>query len=95
MISHVFLGIADFDRAFGFYSKVMAGLGLTLKFSDAHKGWAGWIAEHSPRPIFVIGKPFDGKVHQPGNGQMVALLAPQPGSGEELLRDSAGTGRDV
>nr|BFE97670.1 hypothetical protein GCM10020185_82060 [Pseudomonas brassicacearum subsp. brassicacearum] len=73
----------------------MAGLGLTLKFSDAHKGWAGWIAEHSPRPIFVIGKPFDGKVHQPGNGQMVALLAPQPGSGEEQLRDSAGTGRDV
>ncbi|MBC3345156.1 VOC family protein [Pseudomonas sp. SWRI196] len=76
MISHVFLGIADYDRALVFYSKIMAGLGLTLKFSDASKGWAGWISEGSPRPIFVIGKPFDGNPSAPGNGQMVALLAP-------------------
>lgn len=76
MISHVFLGISDFERAFNFYSKLMDGLGLTLKFCDASKGWAGWVSDTSPRPIFVIGKPFDGNPSAPGNGNMVALLAP-------------------
>lgn len=76
MISHVFLGTGDFDRAFAFYSKVMAELGLRLKFCDADKPWAGWVAETAPRPIFVIGAPFDGNPSAPGNGQMVGLLAP-------------------
>jgi len=76
MISHVFIGIGDFDRAYTFYSKLMADLGLTLKFCDASKPWAGWIAKDSPRPIFVIGKPFDDNASDPGNGHMVALLAP-------------------
>jgi len=76
MISHVYLGIRDFDRAFAFYSEIMAGLGFTLKFCEASKAWAGWVAPASPRPIFVIGTPFDGNASEPGNGQMVALLAP-------------------
>eukprot|EP01132_Coremiostelium_polycephalum_P022660 gene22660-26903_t len=76
VISHVFLGTGDFDRAFAFYSKVMAELGLRLKFCDADKPWAGWVAETAPRPIFVIGAPFDGNPSAPGNGQMVGLLAP-------------------
>lgn len=84
MISHVFLGIADFDCALDFYAKIMAELGLKLKFCDADKGWAGWVSESSPRPIFVIGKPFDGKANAPGNGQMVALLAPS----REIVRSS-------
>lgn len=29
-----------------------------------------------PRPLFLVGRPWDGKAAQPGNGQMVALLAP-------------------
>jgi catechol 2,3-dioxygenase-like lactoylglutathione lyase family enzyme len=76
MISHVFLGTGDFDRAFAFYSKLMAELGLTLKFCDADKPWAGWVSKTAPRPIFVVGAPFDGNPNAPGNGQMVALLAP-------------------
>jgi len=51
-------------------------LGLALKFSDASKPWAGWVSPTAPRPLFVIGAPFDGQASQPGNGQMVALLAP-------------------
>jgi catechol 2,3-dioxygenase-like lactoylglutathione lyase family enzyme len=87
MLSHVFLGIADFDRALDFYARIMTGLGLKLKFCDAAKGWAGWVSETSPRPIFVIGKPFDGKANSPGNGQMVALLAPS----REIVRSSHAT----
>ena len=32
MISHVHVGVTDFDRAFVFYSSVMDALGLYLNF---------------------------------------------------------------
>ncbi|MCV2356399.1 VOC family protein [Paucibacter sp. B2R-40] len=76
MISHIYLGVADFERSFAFYSPLMAELGLQCKFSDPVKAWAGWVAPDAPRPLFLIGKPFDGAAAAPGNGQMVALLAP-------------------
>ena len=75
MISHVFIGIHDFDKSFAFYSALMSELGLVLKFKDATEPWAGWMAADQPRPLFVIGKPFNGEPAQHGNGQMVALLA--------------------
>jgi catechol 2,3-dioxygenase-like lactoylglutathione lyase family enzyme len=75
MISHVFVGITDFDRAFHFYSSVMHELGLQLKFSEPDKSWAAWISDQ-PRPLFIIGLPYNGEAATPGNGQMVALLAP-------------------
>lgn len=76
MISHVFIGITNFDRALRFYSAVMADLELQLKFADPSKSWAGWMSSPQPRPLFVIGHPFNGEPSAPGNGQMIALLAP-------------------
>jgi catechol 2,3-dioxygenase-like lactoylglutathione lyase family enzyme len=75
LLSHVFIGINDFDRAFGFYSKLMTDLGLVLKFSEPEKPWAGWMQNDAPRPLLIIGRPYDRGVASPGNGQMVALLA--------------------
>ena len=75
MISHVFIGVTDFARAFDFYAAVMPELGLALKFSEPAKPWAGWMRPDSPRPLFLIGHPFAGQ-HAAGNGQMSALLAP-------------------
>lgn len=75
MISHVFVGGTDFDRAFKYYSAIMDALGLRLKFCEADALWAGWTASDKPRPLFVISKPFKGNVADPGNGQMIALLA--------------------
>ena len=76
MISHVYVGVNDFDRAFKFYSTVMNGLGHKLKFCEPDKPWAGWMAEGMPRPLFLIGRPYDDNAAERGNGQMVALLAP-------------------
>ncbi len=76
MISHVYIGIEDFPLALNFYSAIMEELGLMLKFSDPEKSWAGWVAPDAPRPIFLIGKPYNGQPAHAGNGQMVALLAP-------------------
>lgn len=76
MISHVYIGISDFARAFGFYEAIMRELGLHLKFSEPENGWAGWVSPNAPRPLFLIGKPFDGEAASVGNGQMIALLSP-------------------
>jgi catechol 2,3-dioxygenase-like lactoylglutathione lyase family enzyme len=76
MISHFHLGISDFDRALKFYSGLMRVLGFPLKFSYPTKSWAGWKPADAERPLFVIGKPYDGKPAAPGNGQMIALMAP-------------------
>ncbi|WCM22991.1 VOC family protein [Paraburkholderia bryophila] len=76
MISHVYIGVTDFDRAVQFYASVMEALRLKMKFCDRDKPWAGWMAPDTPRPLFLIGRPFDGHPASCGNGQMIALLAP-------------------
>ncbi|WP_281665238.1 VOC family protein [Paraburkholderia fungorum] len=75
MLSHVFVGISDFERAFSFYSVLMDTLELRLKFRDNDTCWAGWMAAGAPRPLFVISRPYDGRPAAVGNGQMLALLA--------------------
>jgi catechol 2,3-dioxygenase-like lactoylglutathione lyase family enzyme len=76
MISHVYVGVTDFDRAFKFYSAVLGNLRLQLKFCERDKPWAGWMAESAPRPLFLIGRPYDRNPARSGNGHMIALLAP-------------------
>jgi catechol 2,3-dioxygenase-like lactoylglutathione lyase family enzyme len=76
LLSHVHVGVSDFDRAFAFYSGVMDRLGFVLKFSKPEESWAGWMEVGVARPLFLIGRPFNGEAAHPGNGQMVALLAP-------------------
>lgn len=75
MFSHIFVGVKDFDRALAFYKPVMEALGAPLRFVDASRPWAGWQSLPNPRPLFLIGAPYDRKKHDAGNGQMVAFLA--------------------
>ena len=74
MFSHVFIGVTDFDRALAFYQPVMAALGIEPRFVDVAQPWAGWQSHPNPRPLFLIGRPFDGE-HAPGNVQMTAFAA--------------------
>lgn len=75
MFSHVFVGVSDFDRALAFYRALMPVLGLEERFCERDRPWAGWQSQAGPRPLFLIGKPYDNQPHAVGNGQMVALLA--------------------
>ncbi len=75
MFSHVFTSVTDFDRAFAFYSPLLASLGIEARFHEPEKPWAGWQSAGRARPLFVICKPHDGRPHHPGNGQMVAFEA--------------------
>jgi len=76
MISHVFLGVRDFDAAFRCHAAVMDALGYPLRFRDDTRPWAAWQPAAGGRPLFVIGTPHDGQPASCGNGQMIALLAP-------------------
>ena len=75
MFSHIFIGISDFDKAMAFYQPVMTCLDVKLRFVDRDRPWAGWQSAPDPRPLFIVGRPFDQAPHQTGNGQMVAFLA--------------------
>lgn len=75
MFSHVFVGVADFERALGFYRALMPVLGIAERFCDPARPWAGWQSHPGPRPLFLIGVPYDGRPHAVGNGQMVAFIA--------------------
>lgn len=75
MLSHVFVGITDFERALAFYRPVLASLGIQERFCEAERPWAGWESTPGPRPLFVIAHPFNGEVPHPGNGLMVAFMA--------------------
>ncbi|MEI7870622.1 MAG: VOC family protein [Alphaproteobacteria bacterium] len=99
MISHVHVGVTDFERAFAFYSEVMDALGFPLKFCerDGQRGgsWAGWMPTAAARPLFLIGHPFDTAPATAGNGQMVALLAPDRAAVDACHRRAlAAGGRD-
>jgi catechol 2,3-dioxygenase-like lactoylglutathione lyase family enzyme len=75
MLSHIFLGTDDFERALAFYSAVLPPLGWSLKFVEAERPCAGWKPADANRPLFLVGAPYDGNAATAGNGQMVALLA--------------------
>lgn len=75
MFSHIFVGVKDFERALAFYTPVLAALDIAPRFCDRSRPWAGWQSSPGPRPLFLIGTPWDGQPHVAGNGQMVAFLA--------------------
>jgi len=76
MFSHIHIGVTDLERALALYSSVLPLLGLELKFHEPENSWAGWKSPDRDRPLFLIGKPFDGYPADAGNGQMTAFLAP-------------------
>ena len=75
MFSHVFIGASDFERALAFYTALAEVLEIQPRFVARERPWAGWQSSPGPRPLLLIGTPFDGQPHGPGNGQMVAFLA--------------------
>ncbi|WP_084420866.1 VOC family protein [Henriciella litoralis] len=76
MISHVTIGTNDIDRATGFYTPIMAALGLKRVPMERSAPFVMWTGQESFRPVIALTTPENGRPHEPGNGQMLALLAP-------------------
>ncbi len=50
MISDVFIGVRDFDRALAFYRRLMPVLGIAERFCDPSRPRADWQSQPGPRP---------------------------------------------
>ena len=76
MLSHVTVGVSDQGRAVAFYDAVLRPLGLVRRPSRSEPSAVGWHAPGQRVPVFFAGTPFDGGAPSPGNGAMVAFMAP-------------------
>jgi catechol 2,3-dioxygenase-like lactoylglutathione lyase family enzyme len=92
MISHVHVGVRDFRNALEFYREVMAALGHPVKFIEEDRPWAAWRPIDAERPLFIVGRPFDGGPASPGNGQMIALIAPNRAAVDRCHAAALGAG---
>lgn len=75
MFLHIVVGVSDFSRAMAFYKPVLDSLGIAFRFQEDEHLWAGWQSKPEPRPLFLIGCPFNHQPHHPGNGQTIAFMA--------------------
>ncbi len=75
MLSHVTIGISDYDRAYRFYAAIAAELGLKPFFANPDAASAAWRGPDGGRPNLFIGRPFDKQAMMASTGGMIAFLA--------------------
>jgi catechol 2,3-dioxygenase-like lactoylglutathione lyase family enzyme len=73
IMSHVSVGTNDFDRAIGFYDKVLATIGARRIMELMEYGA---VAYGRKFPEFWVQKPLDGASAERANGTHFAFLAP-------------------
>ena len=80
MFSHVTVGTNDLGKAVAFYDAVLTPLGLLQRTvtPDGGPPSACWVTPGSTLPRFYVYSPFNRMPTNPGNGCMVAFLAPSP-----------------
>lgn len=71
----MYIGVRDRSRAAAFYGAVLPILGWRASRIDPDRPYAAWRPLDQPRPVILVGRPWNGEPASPGNGQMVALLA--------------------
>lgn len=76
MISHITLGTNDLERAKTFFAPIMKALSLVQVPMERSDPFVMWNNRETFRPAIALTKPENGKPHDAGNGQMLALLAP-------------------
>ncbi len=72
-IGYVTIGALDVEKALPFYDAVLGAIGYHRAFLDG--GWAGYGPRDGDANVFIC-PPFDGEPARPGNGIMLAFLAP-------------------
>jgi len=80
MISHMTLGTNDVEKAAAFYEPIMQALGNLRVPFERSDPFVMWRRPGDDRPLVALTRPFNGEPHDSGNGQMLALLAPDRAS---------------
>lgn len=73
MIGYVTIGARDVEASLPFWDAVLGAVGQERGFFA--NGWAGYGPKGQPQTTYIC-PPFDGQPARPGNGVMVAWLAP-------------------
>jgi catechol 2,3-dioxygenase-like lactoylglutathione lyase family enzyme len=81
VLSYVYFGTNDLERAIGFYNATLGALGMRRVVTNdpawdrVAAGWGMYEDDGQRELAFWIGKPFDGKPATVGNGSMAAFRA--------------------
>ena len=81
MLTYVYFGTNDLDRATRFYDAVLAPLGMQrcitgdAEWDRISSGWGIYEEDGARELAFWVGKPFDQHKATAGNGSMVAFRA--------------------
>lgn len=73
MFSHIMIGTNDLDRAKKFYDALLGTLGVGPAVVDGHR-----IFYITPKGIFSVSKPIDGKPATAANGGTIGFAAASP-----------------
>jgi catechol 2,3-dioxygenase-like lactoylglutathione lyase family enzyme len=82
MLSYVYFGTNNLDKAIAFYSAALAPLGMRRcitgdpAWDRISAGWGIYEDDGARELAFWIGKPFNERIASAGNGSMVAFSAP-------------------
>jgi catechol 2,3-dioxygenase-like lactoylglutathione lyase family enzyme len=74
MFSHVTIGTDDLARSVAFYDAALAPLGIE-RVPSKWETWAAWRRPGEAATLWV-GRPYDGRPANRGNGWMAAFAAP-------------------
>ncbi len=80
MIGYTTIGASDMGRALAFYDAFLAELGGKRVMETGN----GQLYGFAQGPLFGVTKPFDGKVQNCGNGNMIALRCPSKEKVDEM-----------
>ena len=81
MLTYMYFGTNDLERAIEFYSATLGALGMRrvvtndAAWDQVAAGWGMYEDDGKRELAFWIGKPFDGKPATAGNGSMAAFRA--------------------
>ncbi len=72
MIGYTLVGSNDLDKAKTFYDDLFGAIGMN-RLMEFPNGGCAWGADWT-KPMFGVGKPYDGQAATFGNGAMVAIV---------------------
>jgi len=81
MLSYVYLGTNDLERAIRFYNRILGALGMQRcitndpQWDKVSAGWGLYEEDGMQELALWVGKPLDGQPANVGNGTMVAFRA--------------------
>ncbi len=83
MIGYVTIGVNDMEKAKAYYTELLADLGASVLMD---MGRIAFIGTGMDAPMLSVCIPHNEDDPQPGNGNMVAITAPNKEKAEELYK---------